>query len=155
MAKRPTDKNVLQGVNWRKVAWKGKVTPEVKEWNPEAHPNHQYHGAPVGVREDIQKQGILGRDPGEDLGYVEHEGVGPGVYTADTPEPGYGSDIWAIKGKVYPSYLGGTGDYYIPGNVHVSDIKRVGHWWTNPKNGGEEVHWHREENCHGMSIHDV
>lgn len=149
------DKDVISGINWRKnPGWKVKKTTPVVEWDPEAHPQHEYHGAPVEAREGIRTQGLIGSKPWEGVEGYEDVEDGPGVYVDTPPRKDYGPDIWAVKTKVYPSERTVTSDEYIPGNVHVSDVKRVGHWWTNPKTGGQEVHWHKEEQCNGQSVHD-
>jgi hypothetical protein len=152
------DRNVIPGINWRKYkGWKGEETPAEKpkpaEWNPEDRPGHEYHGAPVEAREGISKEGLKASTPWGGMEGYEDAPEG-GVFTDIYPRKGYGPDIWAVKTKVYPTEDSpANDDYFIPGNVHSSDVKRVGHWWHNPATGGKEVHWHKEEHCDGQSVH--
>lgn len=122
-----------------------------------------YHVSPKHNRPGIEKEGLKAQET-TNWGDEDSEEVrGPGVWVDSDPQPDYGEDVWGIKnaptGKKVPGYFGqqrdemvhdtetdSSGYSYIPHDVPVSDIKRVGHIHHN-ENGHPEVHWHREEDC--------
>lgn len=119
-----------------------------------------FHVSRPEVRGKIASEGLKAQTVFNDQSGEEK---GPGVWVSDEPEPDYGTDIYGIKNKptgrtvsgpmnsrrperIYETERDEEGHDYIPKNVNVSDVKRVGHFHSNEQ-GHTEVHWHPEEEC--------
>lgn len=119
-----------------------------------------FHVSRPEFRESIAKEGLKAQEV-----FNDEESKGPGVWISDEPDPNYGTDVWGIKnratGRKVPGVWGTTrdemvhdtesdseGHEYIPHDVPVSDIKRVGHI-HHTEDGHPEVHWHPAEECRG------
>jgi hypothetical protein len=114
-----------------------------------------FHVSPRMNRSSIETRGLIGNSGYEKFTEMtdaakKRLGDERGVFVGNPPRKLYGDDIYQVaqkKAEVLRTHKL-TGDQYIPGNVRVSDVKRVGHFYQNP-NGHTEVHWHPEEECRG------
>jgi hypothetical protein len=101
-------------------------------------------------RASIERTGTLRATPIYD---ADNEKTGErGVFVTTRPSDEYGDDIYAADLKDY-DLQPTEGYHYNPQpfdkivlNKNVSDVKRVGHFYS-PGGYVTEVHWHKEEDC--------
>jgi len=108
-----------------------------------------YHSSPTHNRESIERDGLI---PSK-----RFEGARKGVYMMpDHPNVAYGDDIYEMtpsKNTVIHDDPIDQGGVFSRKKIPTSDFKRVGHLFSAPHLKtdfnilGEEIHWHKEEDC--------
>jgi hypothetical protein len=108
-----------------------------------------FHMSPKENRESIEADGLL---PSK-----RYESTRKGVYfMPDAPNTAYGDDVYKLKPDSKTEiHLDNEdpGAVYSRKKIPTKNFERVGHVFKHPKLKsnynilGEEVHWHKEEDC--------